>query len=138
MFKCQACSTETPEGTGPDQNLCPECDQPYLVWDEAELPDWNPVIRCILSNIIEESRLIQHHHRWAMRMRHGFAPYKQHHTYDEVSEETHLTRERVRQLDQLYVIGELYRRLPRLSEVSEQAEAWFDERLSDSPEESGD
>lgn len=128
MFRCQVCDAESLEGVGPEENLCPECARPALVWDTAELPDWNPFIRTVLASIIEESPLLMLHHRHAMRMRHGFAPYKCRHTLEEVAEALSMTRERVRQIDMYYVEGELGRRLDRLGEMSQQMSESVEER----------
>jgi hypothetical protein len=119
MFRCQVCDAESLEGLGPDENLCPECTRPALIWATAELPDWNPLIRTVLASIIEQSPRLMDSHRHAMRMRHGFAPYKRRHTYEEVAEESSLPRERVRQIDMWHVQGELGRRLDRLGEMSQ-------------------
>jgi hypothetical protein len=81
-----------------------------------------------LASIIEQSPLLMLHHRHAMRMRHGFAPYKCRHTLEEVAEALSMTRERVRQIDMYYVKGELGRRLDRLGEMSQQMLESVEER----------
>jgi len=116
-FECLACGAISSQGEGPDENVCHECSRSYLDVIKPELlMNWGRFIRRVLCTIIEESPRISDHHRPMMRMVHGFAPYHDMHTYAEVAEEFDFPRERIRQIDQLRVIGELKHRMIRLDE----------------------
>jgi len=136
-FECLACGARSDEGEGLDGNLCPECSEYYLDAIKPELlMHWGRDIRRVLCTIIQETPRLMDHHRPMMRMLHGFAPYHEIHTLEEVAEEFDFPRERIRQLDLLHVRGELNRRMTRLYEwVDYEIVSHVDDESDDGSEE---